>query len=162
MSRADELRALTAPQSAAWSGLLRTHKGLMNVMSEELESAHGLSLNSYDVLRHLALAEGERLRMHQLADRVMITRSGLSGVINRLETDGLIRRNRDRLDGRGLFAELTPAGWKLLRVANATIAALIRSRFLSPLNDDDLAALRRVWRKLGYAGSTGSRHRLAE
>jgi DNA-binding MarR family transcriptional regulator len=144
-------RALDAQESAAWDGLLRTHKFLMQLMSQQLEAHHGLALNSYDVLRHLALANDTRLIMHQLAERVMITRSGLSGVVARLESDGLIQRDPDAVDGRGLYAQLTPAGWLLLRGANATITACIRKQFLAPLDPDDLAASSQVWRKLGHS-----------
>jgi DNA-binding MarR family transcriptional regulator len=85
---------------AAWGGLLRTHKTVTSAMSDELESAHGLDLRSYDVLRQLALADRSRLRMGELAERVMLTRSGLSGVVDRLETAGLVLREPTSDDGR--------------------------------------------------------------
>ncbi|WP_197283548.1 MarR family winged helix-turn-helix transcriptional regulator [Mycobacterium sp. Marseille-P9652] len=151
--------SLPPPDGAAWGGLLRTHKAMMTVMGRELEDRHGLALTSYDVLRHLALADGKRLRMHELAERVMITRSGLSGVVDRLEADGLVQREPVSIDGRGWFAGITPQGWKVLRRANETVTAIIRRDFLDPLSEEDLDALRRIWRKLGTAhdGREGTR-----
>lgn len=151
VSRVDELISLSAKDSAAWGGLLRTHKNIMTVMGQQLEDKYGLALNSYDVLRHLALADGKRLRMRELAERVMITRSGLSGVVDRLEAEGLVERQRVSIDGRGWFAEITPEGWKVLRRANVIVTAIIKREFLDRLSEEDLAALRSIWRKLGTA-----------
>ncbi|WP_428342519.1 MarR family winged helix-turn-helix transcriptional regulator [Mycobacterium sp.] len=150
MSVADELITLSAGDGEAWGGLLRIHKLIMTVMSQELEHQHGLPLTSYDVLRHIALADGQRLRMSELAERVMITRSGLTGVVGRLEAAGLLQReSAANIDGRGAFAAITAEGWKILRRANKTITASIHSQFLDQLTEQDLADLRRVWRKLG-------------
>ena len=122
----------------------------MTVMSDELEHQHGLALTSYDVLRHIALADEQRVRMNELADRVMITRSGLTGVVGRLEAAGLVRRDSAAcIDGRGQFACITGKGSKVLLKANDTITRSIYRQFLDHLSDNDLADLRRVWRKLG-------------
>ncbi|WP_084022159.1 MarR family winged helix-turn-helix transcriptional regulator [Mycobacterium avium] len=150
MPSADDLNMLSASDSQAWGGLLRTHKLIMAAMSQELEDQHGLALTSYDVLRHIALADGQRLRMSQLAEQVMITRSGLTGVVGRLEAAGLVRRDStDCIDGRGAYASITGSGWKVLLKANDTITTLINQLFLNHLTEHDLADLRRVWRKLG-------------
>ena len=148
VSRAEDLNTLSAHDGAAWGGFLRTHKAIMSVMGQELEQQHGLALSSYDVLRHIALADGERLRMNELANRVMITRSGLTGVVARLEAAGLVERQPADRDGRGWFACITAKGWKALRRANQTITGSIYRQFLDRLSDDDLADLRRIWHKL--------------
>jgi DNA-binding MarR family transcriptional regulator len=150
VSRADWL-LLPADMGAAWGGLLRTHKTITTAMSEQLESAHGLDLRSYDVLRQLALADRSRLRMGELAERVMLTRSGLSGVVDRLETAGLVLREPTGDDGRGLYARITPQGVRLLRRVRATIENTVRHHFVDRLTAEDLAALRAIWEKLGTA-----------
>lgn len=150
MPSADDLNTLSASDGQAWGGFLRTHKVIMAAMSQELEDKHGLALTSYDVLRHIALADGQRVRMSQLADRVMITRSGLTGVVGRLEAAGLVRRDSaDCIDGRGAFAGITGEGWKVLLKANDTITRSIHRQFLDHLTDEDLGDLSRIWRKLG-------------
>lgn len=132
----------------AWGGLLRTHSQLIAGMGEELMHAHGLSLNDYDVLRQLALVPGKRLRMAELAERVVLTRPGLTGVVNRLEEAGLVERRRAEDDGRGLIAHLTPEGTRRLQAAHATHVESIRRHFAAHLDRDDLRALHRVWTKL--------------
>lgn len=134
--------------SPAWGGFLRTHARLVQQMTDDLEHAHGMTLNTYDVLRQLAVAPGERLRMSTLADRVMLTRPGLTGVVNRLQEAGLVSRSRVAADGRGLVAQLTPLGRRRLRAAHATHVASIRRLFGDRLDRDDLRALRRAWEKL--------------
>src|SRR3712207_4380212 len=113
------LMSLGPELGPAWGGLLRTHQELVSAMSEELEHEHGIALTSYDVLRQLALADG-RLRMRDLAERVMLTRPGLTGVVNRLEAAGLVAREATAEDGRGLNARITPAGTRKPRAAHAT------------------------------------------
>jgi len=148
MPRAEWLTSLGPELGLAWGGLLRTHQQLVAVMNQELEHEHGLGLTSYDVLRQLALADGGRLRMRELAERVMLTRPGLTGVVDRLEDAGLVRRERAGDDGRGLYARITRAGTRRLRRAHETHDASIRRHFGDHLAPEDLAALRRVWAKL--------------
>ena len=150
VSRADWL-LLPAEVGDVWGGLLRTHKAVMSAMGEELESAHGLDLTGYDVLRQLALAERSRLRMGELAQRVMLTRSGLSGAVDRLESAGLVVREPTDDDGRGLYARITPQGIRLLRRVTPTVENTVRRHFLDRLTAEDLAALRAIWEKLGTA-----------
>lgn len=145
--RISELMTLSERESAAWGGLLVTHREIMRVVSDVVESKHGVALTSYDVLRHVGLAEAP-LRMNELADRVMITRSGLTGIVGRLETDGLVQRQRDTNDSRGWYVELTASGWKVLQRVNATVTELIRRLFLDSLEPRDLDLLSDVWRRL--------------
>jgi hypothetical protein len=91
----------------AWRGMLRVHATLTKALDAELEAAHGLPLSSYEVLLHLADADGQRMRMSDLADMVILSRSGLTRLVDRLEREGLIARESCPSDARGSYA--TPA-----------------------------------------------------
>src|SRR3954464_5485428 len=84
------LRELTAPELGAWRGLLRVHSALVKALDAELLAAHGLPLTSYEVLINLQAAPGRRRRMAELADGVLLSRSGTTRLVARLERDGVI------------------------------------------------------------------------
>src|SRR6266536_3617652 len=101
---------------AAWRTLLRAHATLMRRLDTDLEQETGLALADYDVLAQLAEAHGA-LRMTELADRALISRSGMSRRVARLVDEGLVRRDRAGTDGRGVVVALTEAGLALLECA---------------------------------------------
>ena len=136
----------------AWRGLLRTHARLVRELDHELVAAHGLPLTSYEVLIALAGAPGERLRMSEVADSLLLSQSGITRLVDRLERDGLVRREPCEEDGRGLYAALTPHGRAALRAARATHLAGVRRRFLDPLSDRELSSLAGAWRRVLDAG----------
>jgi DNA-binding MarR family transcriptional regulator len=136
---------LTDAELAAWRGFLRTHGELLRALDAELESAQGLSLTTYDVLVSLYHAPGRRLRMAELADRVLLSRSGMTRLVDRLERAGHLRRDRCSEDARGCFAVLTPEGVATLERARPVHLDGVRRRFLARLGDDDLATLARIW-----------------
>lgn len=117
-------------------------------MNEELERAHGIPLTTYDVLRQLALAPGERLRMSELAGRVMLSRPGLTGVVNRLEANGFVRREAVEGDGRGWFAVITNGGLDVLHEAHATHVASIRRHFAGRYSEAELTTLYQLLHRL--------------
>src|SRR4051812_20385453 len=86
---------------AAWQALLRSHATLMRQLERELEEKTGLALADFDVLAQLALAGGE-LRMTELADRALISRSGMTRRVTRLVEVGLVRRANAGDDARGV------------------------------------------------------------
>src|SRR3712207_5645930 len=94
----------------AWGGFLRTHATLVRELDEELTREHGLPLSSYDVLVQLETAPDRRLRLSQLADAVLLSRSGLSRLVQRLVDQGLLERIECAEDARGAFAAITEAG----------------------------------------------------
>ena len=104
---------LSARELAAWRDA-RHHANLIARLDAELERDHGLPLTSYEVLMYLADAEGQRLRMGELADRLLLSRSGITRLVDRLEGQGMIVRERCKSDGRGFNAVLTPAGRRKL------------------------------------------------
>jgi len=142
------LGGLSELEGRAWSGFLRTHARFVGAMSAELEARHGLSLHEYDVLRQLELAPARHMRIGDLAERVMLSRPGLTGVVARLERSGDVARRAAPDDGRGLLAEIVPTGRRRLLEAHATHLASIRRHFVEPLSDADLAALAQAWEAL--------------
>jgi len=111
---------LSARELRAWRGMLRTHAVLTKALDAELDAAHGLPLSSYEVLMHLNDAEDQRMRMSDLADLVILSRSGLTRLVDRLEREGLLERQSCASDARGSFASLTAAGRRKLAAARAT------------------------------------------
>jgi DNA-binding MarR family transcriptional regulator len=134
---------------AAWRGFLRAHADVVRGLDDELQAEHGLPLTSYEVLLYLVEAPARRLRMSELASSLLLSQSGVTRLVDRLERGGLVRRERCDSDGRGFFAVLTPAGLARFRAARPTHLAGIRSRFLDRLSDDDQRALRSAWERLG-------------
>ena len=136
---------LTDAELAAWRGFLRTHAKLVRELDAELMAAHNLPLSSYDVLINLRSAPGRRLRMAELADRALLSRSGMTRMVDRLEREGLLQRDNCSSDARGCYAVLTEAGEALLRRARPTHLDGILQRFLAHCEGDDLARLARLW-----------------
>jgi DNA-binding MarR family transcriptional regulator len=133
---------------AAWRGMLRVHAALVKALDAELLAEHDLPLSSYEVLITLQMAPGRRCRMAELADRVLLSRSGMTRLVDRLEREGLLERDSCTSDGRGCFAVLTPAGDELLARARPTHLAGIRERFLRHFGDDELGAMATWWERL--------------
>ena len=98
------------PRMASWRNFLHAHARLTRRLDEELRAAHGLSLAEYDALVQLASAPSRRLRMNVLADRVLLSRSGITRLVDRLEADGMVERSTCVTDARGAEAVLTRSG----------------------------------------------------
>ena len=143
-----EVQELEDADLAAWRGMLKVHSALVKALDSELESAHGLPLSSYEVLIYLRVAPGKRLRMAELADRTLLSRSGMTRLVDRLERDGLLRRDTCSSDARGCFAVLTDRGEEILAGARATHLSGVRRRFLAHLDADDIAALGTAFNKV--------------
>jgi DNA-binding MarR family transcriptional regulator len=132
----------------AWRNLLRAHAAVTRVLEAELEETHGLPLASYDVLVQLAESPGGALRMSELADAVLLSRSGLTRLVDRLEAAGYVTRCAAEDDGRGAYAELTASGLEMVTTARRTHLDGVRRHFLSHLSDEEQAALGDVWARL--------------
>src|SRR3954470_17683314 len=117
----------------AWRGFLRTHSMLVSELDEEMTERHGLPLSSYDVLVQLDESPEGRLRMSNLADAVLLSRSGLSRLVTRLEKQGLLERVECGTDARGSFAAITDKGRQRLNEARVTHRAGVRARFFDHL-----------------------------
>src|SRR3954462_2077128 len=151
------LQKLDDRELRAWHGMLRVHATLTKALDAELEAAHGLPLSSYEVLMHLNDADGQRMRMSDLAALVILSRSGLTRLVDRLEREGLIERQSCDSDARGSFASLTPAGRRKLAAARATHLAGVRAMFLDPFTPEEQDLLGAAWERLlpGVADAPG-------
>jgi DNA-binding MarR family transcriptional regulator len=139
---------LCAAELSAWRGLLRVHACVMKRLDAALEEAHGLQLTSFEVLTQLAEAPQQRMRMCDLADSVMLSRSGMSRLADRLEREGLLQRCACTADARGQYACLTPGGLELLEAARPTHLAGVRAAFLAQFEEDELQTLGQYWQRL--------------
>ena len=137
--------ALRTEELRAWRGMLQVHAAVTRALDADLRAEHGLALSSYEVLMLLGEADQDRLRMADIADRVLVSRSGLTRLIDRLVEAGLVERCACAADGRGAFAQLTDAGREKLRAARRTHLAGVHERFLDRLSADDQRALGEAW-----------------
>ncbi|MGZ4268135.1 MAG: MarR family winged helix-turn-helix transcriptional regulator [Solirubrobacteraceae bacterium] len=138
----------------AWRGLLRAHAALTKALDGQLEAGHGLPLSSYEVLMQLNDADGRRMRMRDLASSVILSRSGLTRLVDRLEAEGLLRRESCSDDARGAFAVLTDAGTEKLGAARATHLAGVRSMFLAHFDEVELDVLGEQWERVVPGAAT--------
>jgi DNA-binding MarR family transcriptional regulator len=141
----------TDAELAAWRGFLRTHAALVKELDADLEAQHQLPLSSYDVLTTLADRLDGRMRMRDLADAVVLSRSGLTRLVDRLQREGLIDREQCASDARGAYAVLTDTGRARLRDAQPLHRDGVRRRFLSRFSPDELAMLADCWGRLAEA-----------
>ncbi|HEY4279999.1 MAG TPA: MarR family transcriptional regulator [Conexibacter sp.] len=132
---------LSADESAAWTGFLQAQADIELELANELQATHGLSFSDYFALLALDRAPEGKLRMHDLAKPVRLTRSGLTRLVERLERAGLIERWRCADDARGTEAAITDAGRELLREASATHLAGVRRRFFERFSPAELRLL---------------------
>jgi DNA-binding MarR family transcriptional regulator len=139
---------LTETELAAWRGLLRVHTALVKALDAELAAAHDLPLSSYEVLITLESAPNHKRRMAELADSVLLSRSGMTRLVDRLERDGLLVRDTCTDDGRGCFAVLTDKGAALLARARPTHLEGVRQRFLTHFSEDELQRFAGAWERV--------------
>jgi DNA-binding MarR family transcriptional regulator len=133
---------------SAWRLLLEAHATVTELLEHELVAERGLPLSRYDVLLNLAEAPDSRLRMQELSASVLLSKSGLSRLVDRMVEAGLVRRERCEDDRRGWFAVLTDQGRSALRRAAPVHLRGIEEHFTSHLEPEEVeamtAALKRV------------------
>jgi DNA-binding MarR family transcriptional regulator len=134
-------RWLTPVELDAWRSFLRAHARVTRLLDAELTAECDLPLGSYEVLVHLVEAPDRRLRMTELADRVLLSRSGLTRLVDRMEREGLIERQSCPTDLRGTLAVLTEAGYERLRGAAPTHLRGVREHLVDQLTPDELRVL---------------------
>jgi DNA-binding MarR family transcriptional regulator len=140
--------ALSERELAAWRGLLEVHSATIVRLDAELEQEHGMPLSSYEVLLHLHDAPDCALRMGQLAERLFLSRSGLTRLIDRLVKAGLVERTSCESDRRGSYARLTAEGRARFQAARPTHLRGVREHFLSRLSRADLDHLAGIWARI--------------
>jgi DNA-binding MarR family transcriptional regulator len=137
----------------AWIRFLRAHAALTRELSADLVAEHGLTLNDYEVLLHLARAPGKRMRRVDLAESILLTASGITRLLEGLERSGLVARELCDTDRRVVYARLTGAGAEKLREAGRTHVAGIESLFVGRYSDEELATLSSLLSRLPAAGN---------
>lgn len=147
------LRAPNGAGLAAWRSFLRAHAEVTRALETELVAQQQLSLAAYDVLVQLAESPNHRLRMTELAEAVLLSRSGVTRLVDRLERIGLVERGPVSEDGRGVVAILTDRGLERLRRASTTHLDGIVRHFTDRLDEADLADVSRISRRLAPSES---------
>jgi len=121
----------------AWKGLLLAHATLVEQIDHVMAEADLLPLDWYDALLALEDAPNQRLKMSDLADQVLLSKSGLTRLVDRLEAKGYIKREACRADRRVAYAVITPAGLKAREGSWPTYRAAIQEHFASQLSDEE-------------------------
>lgn len=124
-----------------WRSFLRAHATTVRELERELAAEARMPLAWYDVLLQLVEAPDRRLRMAELADRVLLSRSGLTRLVDRLQAEGLVRREPSKDDARGTYTVLTDAGFHRLRRAAPVHLDGVARHWLSHFSDDELHEL---------------------
>ncbi|GAA5052215.1 DNA-binding MarR family transcriptional regulator [Thermocatellispora tengchongensis] len=140
----DEPRWLTSLEQRAWRAHLNAHKLLWHRLDRELDE-FGLSLNDYEILVTLSEHPEHRMRMSDLADVTIQSRSRLSHQISRMEEAGLVARESCPDDRRGTYAVLTDHGWATIRQVAPHHVAGVREHFIDRLTDEQLRELERAY-----------------
>ncbi len=139
---------LSPTEMGAWRGFLDAHARVVRRLEAELEREQGMPLANYDVLVQLAEAPRQALRMSDLALSVLLSRSGLTRLVDRLEREGLVERQPCPDDARGTLAVLTPAGMKRLQEAWVTHLRGVREHMVSRFDEQELATLASLFSRL--------------
>ena len=146
LSPVHECESTLAPHElAAWRGMLRARARVTHQLDVQMQAEHGISVSAYEVLMFLLDAPAGRMRMSEIAARVLLSRSGCTRLVDRLVELGYVTRCAAPDDGRGLFAELTQAGLAKARDARRTHHDGVRAFFLDHLTVADQLALGDVW-----------------
>jgi DNA-binding MarR family transcriptional regulator len=140
----------------AWRSYLRSHASILRVLDAELAAQHGMTARDYEVLLYLAQAPDRRLPMSALAERTMLTRSGITRLVDGLVAAGLIERASCPSDARVSYAHLTDEGYTKLRQAGCTHVASIRRLFLERFTPDEIDQLASLLGRLPGAQGGGS------
>jgi DNA-binding MarR family transcriptional regulator len=142
---------LSPRELAAWRGFLRTHARLLRHLDRRLTEEQGLPTSSYEVLLRLAEAPQGMMRMKDIADSLLLSRSGLSRVVDELERKGYVARQACPSDARGTEAVITRSGRGAFRKAQNSHLRSVRAEFLGKLNEKQLRQLADVWTAVGLA-----------
>jgi DNA-binding MarR family transcriptional regulator len=140
----------------AWRGYLQSHVSILRALDAELAGSHGITARDYEVLLYLAQAPDRRLAMSALAERTMLTRSGITRLVDGLTTAGLVERVSCPDDARISYARLTGAGHDKLRNAGDTHVESIHRLFLTHFDDDEIEQLASLLGRLPGAASDGA------
>ena len=144
--------APTDAELAVWRSFLRAHATVLRTLENELVAEHKLPLGWYDVLVQLVEEPSHHLRMTELADRVLLSRSGVTRLVDRMVRAGLVRRTPCEDDLRGTYAEMTDEGFEALRAAAPVHLRGIAAHVTGLLEPAELAALGAAMEKITAGG----------
>jgi DNA-binding MarR family transcriptional regulator len=152
-------RALEGTALEAWRSYLQSHAAIVRELDADLHAAHGMTTRDYEVLLYLAQAEERRMPMSVLSERTMLTRSGITRLIDGLVAEGLVERTACPKDARISYAQLTATGHAKLVSAGLTHVAGIERLFLTHFSGEELDQLAELLGRLPGAlpDSTGCR-----
>ncbi|MGH2909643.1 MAG: MarR family winged helix-turn-helix transcriptional regulator [Solirubrobacteraceae bacterium] len=139
----------------AWRSFLQSHATILRALDADLAAGHGLTARDYEVLLYLAQADDRRLPMSALAERTMLTRSGITRLVDGLVAADLIRRVACPNDARISYAQLTDAGYDKLRRAGCSHVASINRVFVERFSCEELAVLAELLGRLPGARPDG-------
>jgi DNA-binding MarR family transcriptional regulator len=123
---------------SAWHSMLRAHASVVRRLEAELIAEQGLSLPAYEVLSHLSEMPDRSLRMTELSEAALLSPSGVTRLVDKLQREGLVRRRRCAADARVIYCELTDAGIARLVTAYPTHLRGVREHMVDKLDRDDL------------------------
>jgi DNA-binding MarR family transcriptional regulator len=141
-------KKLSKNQLDTWRLFITAQSKLINKIDADLRDAGEIPLHWYDVLIELHTAQANRLRMNELADKVLLTRSGLTRLVDRLEKENFITRELDPEDRRGFYAIITAAGVTAMRQAWRVYSASISEYFAAYFDEEELAIFHRVLQRM--------------
>lgn len=136
-----DVEKVTEHELSAWRFFIKAHAKIIGKIEEDLAEQKRVPLTTYDVLIALFEAPDRKLRFGELNKKVVLSKSGLTRLVDRLEQEGLIRREKSEEDRRGAYAALTEVGETELRKAWPIYASGIKQYFAAPLSEGDLHSL---------------------
>jgi len=140
----------------AWRSFLQSHASILRVLDAELVAEHEMTSRDYEVLLYVAQAPDRRLPMSALAESTMLTRSGITRLIDGLVANGLIERTSCPNDARVSYAQLTEVGYEKLREAGRSHIASVRRLFLEHFTPEEVEQLASLLRRLPGAHPGGN------
>lgn len=143
-----DMARLTVAQNTAWHGFLRMHKILLDQTEQALKRANLPELSWYDVLWALEESSGHRLRLHELADRLVLQRSNLTRLIDRMVKAGLVARESCERDHRGAFATITAEGLVMREAIWKVYSGSIYLHFAQKLSSEQIVLLNQIFNEL--------------
>ena len=146
---------LEGPALEAWRSYLQSHASIVRLLDAELDADHGMTTRDYEVLLYLAQADDRRLPMSALAESTMLTRSGITRLVDGLVASGLIERVACPNDARISYAQLTHSGYQKLREAGASHVASIHRLFLEHFSAAEIEQLAELLSRLQGARPGG-------
>ncbi len=135
-------------QQAAWGGFLSAYARLNRIIEEDLQAHSHLTHVEFEILLRLSWSDPHRMRIQDLAAESILTRSGISRVVERLEKAGLVTREEAPEDRRGAYAVLTEAGAERFRIAAQKHSECVHTHFLNKFNEEELQIMAAFWQRL--------------